>query len=140
MAAWAVSQTDRFAAALVNAGVIDWRVLAATGEHTRFEAALGGPDGSTSPITHAHRIRTPVLILHGEDDTNVPLSQADLLHHALRDRGVEHEYVVYPRENHSFLERGHQVDVLRRTREWFSRWLAPERLSSVQAGPETQPV
>jgi dipeptidyl aminopeptidase/acylaminoacyl peptidase len=140
MAAWAVTQTDRFAAALVFAGVIDWRVLAATGEQTRFDAALGGPDGSTSPITHAHRIRTPVLILHGEDDTNVPLSQADLLHHALRDRGVEHEYVVYPREGHSFRERGHQLDALRRTREWFARWLAPERLSGVRIGQETQPV
>ncbi|RSM40576.1 S9 family peptidase [Amycolatopsis balhimycina DSM 5908] len=134
MAAWAVSQTDRFAAALVSAGVIDWRVLAATGELTRFDAALGGPDGSTSPITHAHRIRTPTLILHGEDDTNVPLSQADLLHHALRDRGVEHEYVVYPREGHSLRERDHQLDGLRRTREWFSRWLAPERPVSKQDG------
>ena len=123
MAAWAVSQTDRFVAALVSAGVVDWRVLAATGELTRYDAALGGPDGSTSPITHAHHIRTPVLILHGEDDTNVPLSQADLLHHALRDRGVEHEYVVYPREGHSFRERAHQLDGLRRTREWFSRRL-----------------
>ncbi|OXM69110.1 S9 family peptidase [Amycolatopsis vastitatis] len=140
MAAWAVTQTDRFAAALVSAGVIDWRVLAATGDLTRFDAALGGPDGSTSPITHAHHIRTPVLILHGEEDTNVPLSQADLLHHALRDRGVEHEYVVYPREGHSFRERGHQIDVLRRAREWFSRWLAPERLPSVRIGQEARPV
>ncbi|MEV7098272.1 prolyl oligopeptidase family serine peptidase [Amycolatopsis sp. NPDC051045] len=121
MAAWAVSQTDRFAAALVGAGVIDWPLLAATGEHTRFEAALGGRENS--PIAHADRIRTPVLILHGEDDTNVPLSQGELLHRALRDR--EHEYVVYRGENHSIRDRGHQLDVLHRTREWFTRWLTP---------------
>jgi dienelactone hydrolase len=121
-AAWAVTQTDRFAAAVVGAGVIDWPLLAATGEHTRFEAALGGADNS--PITHAHRIRTPVLILHGEDDTNVPLSQAELLHRALRESGQAHEYVVYPRENHSIRERAHQVDVLDRTRAWFSHLLA----------------
>jgi dipeptidyl aminopeptidase/acylaminoacyl peptidase len=125
VAAWAVGQTDRFAAALVMAGVIDWALLAATGEHTRFEAVLGGPDDSTSPITHAGRIRTPVLILHGEDDPNVPLSQAELLHRALCDGGVEHEFVVYPRENHSIREREHQLDVLRRTREWFSLRLTP---------------
>lgn len=122
MAAWAVSQTDRFTAALVGAGVIDWTLLAATGEHTRYEAALGGRDNS--PITYADRIATPVLILHGEDDTNVPLAQGELLHRALHDRA--HEYVVYPREGHSFRERGHQLDVLRRTREWFSRWLTPD--------------
>jgi dipeptidyl aminopeptidase/acylaminoacyl peptidase len=120
LAAWAVTQTDRFAAAVVLAGVIDWPMLAATGDHSRFEAALGGTENS--PITHAHRIRTPVLILHGENDTNVPLSQAELLHRALADR--EHEFVVYPREGHSFRERGHQIDVLDRSRAWFSDLLA----------------
>lgn len=119
-AAWAVTQTDRFKAAVVGAGVIDWPLLAATGEHSRFEAALGGRENS--PITHAHRIRTPVLILHGEGDTNVPLSQAELLHHALGDR--HHEFVVYPRENHSPRERAHQIDILDRSREWFSDLLA----------------
>ncbi|WP_410642570.1 S9 family peptidase [Amycolatopsis sp. lyj-346] len=120
MAAWAVTQTDRFKAAVVSAGVVDWPLLAATGEWGRFDLALGGRENS--PITHADRIATPVLILHGEDDTNVPLSQAELLHHALGDR--EHEFVVYPREGHSILERGHQVDFLHRTRAWFSRLLA----------------
>ncbi len=119
-AAWAVTQTDRFKAAVVGAGVIDWPLLAATGEHSRFEAALGGRDNS--PITHAHRIRTPVLILHGEGDTNVPLSQAELLHRALGDR--HHEFVVYPRENHSLRERDHQIDALDRSRAWFSDLLA----------------
>ncbi|WP_225440382.1 alpha/beta hydrolase family protein [Amycolatopsis eburnea] len=122
-AAWAVARTDRFKAAVVGAGVIDWPLLAETGEHSRFEAALGGKENS--PITHAHRIRTPVLILHGEADTNVPLSQAELLHDALGDR--EHEFVVYPGENHSIRGRDHQIDVLHRTREWFSRWLTPAR-------------
>ncbi|MDX3188758.1 prolyl oligopeptidase family serine peptidase [Streptomyces sp. MN03-5084-2B] len=120
MAAWAVTQTDRFKAAVVNAGVIDWPLLAATGECGRYDLALGSRE--RSPITHAHRIRTPVLIVHGEDDANVPLSQAELLHHALGDR--PHEFVVYPREGHSLRERGHQLDFLHRTREWFSRWLA----------------
>ena len=119
-AAWAVTQTDRFAAAVVLAGVIDWPLLAATGEHSRFEAALGGAENS--PITHAEKIRTPVLILHGEDDTNVPLSQAELLHCALGEK--HHEFVVYPREGHSIRERGHQIDVLDRSRAWFSHLLA----------------
>ncbi|MEU4520260.1 prolyl oligopeptidase family serine peptidase [Amycolatopsis sp. NPDC024027] len=120
MAAWAVTRTDRFKAAVVSAGVIDWPLLAATGEWGRFDRALGGRENS--PITYADRIATPVLIVHGECDTNVPLSQGELLHHALGDR--EHEFVVYPREGHSFRERGHQLDLLHRTREWFSHLLA----------------
>ena len=44
-------------------------------------------------------------------------------HRALTHFGAEHELVIYPRENHSFTERAHQIDVLERTRSWFTRWL-----------------
>jgi dipeptidyl aminopeptidase/acylaminoacyl peptidase len=135
MAAWAVTRTDRFRAAVVGAGISDWGMLAATGEGGAFEAALAGstgwegvgphPHDRLSPVSHAARIRTPVLIMHGAEDTNVPVSQAEFLHRALVRFDVEHEYVVYPRENHSIRERAHQLDVLRRTRAWFDRRLAP---------------
>ncbi|WP_156755892.1 alpha/beta hydrolase family protein [Actinokineospora pegani] len=135
MAAWAIGQTDRFRAALVGAGVVDWGMLAATGENGQFEAALGGstgwsgigphPHDAVSPISFASRIRTPVLILHGAEDTNVPLSQGVYFHRALRHFGTEHEFVIYPRAGHSIRERNHQLDVLRRTRAWFDRWLRP---------------
>jgi dipeptidyl aminopeptidase/acylaminoacyl peptidase len=133
MAAWAVGQTDRFKAALVGAGVTDWGMLAATGENGAFEAALGGsfgwegagphPHDRLSPVSYASKIHTPVLILQGEQDTNVPLGQAVYFHRALRHFGVEHEFVVYPREGHGLSERGHQLDALRRARAWFDRWL-----------------
>ncbi|MEU7676580.1 prolyl oligopeptidase family serine peptidase [Micromonospora taraxaci] len=135
MSAWAVGHTDRFRAALVGAGVVDWGMLAATGENGQFEAVLGGSTGwsgvgphrhdAVSPVSFASRIRTPVLILHGAEDTNVPLGQAVYLHRALRHFDVEHEFVIYPREGHSIRERNHQLDVLRRTRAWFDRWLRP---------------
>lgn len=133
MSAWAVGQTNRFRAALVGAGVIDWDMLAATGENGQFEVALSGSNGwsgvgphphdAVSPISFASRIRTPVLIVHGAEDTNVPLGQAVYFHRALRHFGVEHEFVMYPREGHLFEERNHQLDLLRRTRAWFDRWL-----------------
>lgn len=133
MAAWAVGQTDRFRAALVGAGVIDWGMLAATGENGQFEVALGGstgwsgigphPHDANSPISFAGHVRTPVLILHGAEDTNVPLGQAVYFHRALRQFGVEHEFVIYPREGHAIRERNHQLDLMRRTRAWFDRWL-----------------
>ncbi|WP_433320308.1 prolyl oligopeptidase family serine peptidase [Micromonospora sp. CA-269861] len=135
MSAWAIGQTDRFRAALVGAGVIDWGMLAATGENGQFEAALGGstgwsgigphPHDAVSPISFASHMNTPVLILHGAEDTNVPIGQAVYLHRALRHFDVEHEFVIYPREGHSIRERHHQLDVLRRTRAWFDRWLQP---------------
>lgn len=133
MAAWAVGRTDRFKAAVMGAGISDWGMQAGTGDWAFIDAALGGSTGwegpgphlhdRNSPISNASRIRTPVLILHGEQDTNVPLGQALHFHRALRHFGVEHEFVVYPREGHGLQERAHQLDALRRIRAWCDRWL-----------------
>jgi len=134
MAAWAVGQTGRFKAALMGAGISDWGLQVGVGELGTQEAGLGGSCGwespgphrhdQLSPISYAAKIRTPVLILHGQQDTNVPVGQAMYFHRALDRFGVEHELVIYPREGHSIDERSHQIDLLRRTRAWFGRWLA----------------
>jgi len=133
MAAWAVGRTDRFKAAVMGAGISDWGMQAGTGDWGILDATLGGSTGwegpgphlhdRNSPISYASRIRTPVLILHGEQDTNVPLGQAVYFHRALRHFGVDHELVVYPREGHGLDERVHQIDALRRIRAWYDRWL-----------------
>ncbi|MFS8096668.1 prolyl oligopeptidase family serine peptidase [Lentzea alba] len=116
MAAWATTQTDRFKAALVGAGISDWPKQIATGEWGAFEAALGD-SAEHSPITYAHRIRTPLLIVHGADDTNVPLEQAELLHAATKHS----ELVVYPGEGHSIRQREHRLDLLNRARRLFAK-------------------
>ena len=132
-AAWAVGHTDRFRAAVVGAGISDWGMPAATGEHGAVEAGLSGsvgwegagphPHDAVSPISFASRIVTPVLIVHGEQDTNVPVDQAVYLHRALRNFGVEHEFVVYPGEGHGVDHRANQIDLLERTLAWFDRHL-----------------
>jgi dipeptidyl aminopeptidase/acylaminoacyl peptidase len=133
MAAWAIGQTDRFKAAVMAAGISDWGMLVATGEGATLDAALSGscgwegtgphPHDQVSPVSFASKVRTPVLIVNGEDDTNVPVSQAIYFHRALSWYGAEHELVIYPREGHGLVERNHQLDLLRRTRAWFDRWL-----------------
>jgi dipeptidyl aminopeptidase/acylaminoacyl peptidase len=133
MAAWAVGQTDRFKAAMMMAGICDWGMLAGTGEYGSMDGVLAGsfgwegtgphPHDRVSPISFASKVRTPVLIVHGEDDTNVPLGQAIYFHRALSRYGAEHELVVYPREGHGLAERNHQRDLLLRTRAWFDRLL-----------------
>lgn len=135
MAAWAVGHTDRFAAAVMGAGISDWGVLGASSEGGIFDLPLRESSGwegvgphrhdELSPISYASAVRTPVLIVHGEGDTNVPLSQSEYFHRALRHFGVTHEFVVYPREGHAFVERTHRLDLIRRTCAWFDRWLMP---------------
>jgi dipeptidyl aminopeptidase/acylaminoacyl peptidase len=135
MAAWAVTQTQRFRAAIVGAGVSDWGMMTLTSDLPGFERALGGSvpwDGVgphrhsvLSPIAFTRAVTTPVLILHGERDTRVPVSQAIGFHRALREAGTPTELVIYPREPHGIGERAHQVDLLRRVRAWYDRWLRP---------------
>ncbi len=133
LTAWAVTQTDRFRAAVMGAGVSDWGLMAATSDLPTFEAALGGSlpwDGPGphhaafgSPISYAARRSTPLLILHGAEDERVPVSQAVSFHRAVRDQEAPVQLVTYPREPHGIRERRHQEDVMRRVREWFDRWL-----------------
>ncbi|MFJ1756420.1 prolyl oligopeptidase family serine peptidase [Kitasatospora sp. NPDC088134] len=133
LAAWAVARSDRFRAAVMGAGISDWGMQAGTGDWGRLDAELGGSTGwdgpgphrhdRNSPISYAAAIRTPVLLLHGEQDTNVPLGQAVHFARALRHFGVDHELVVYPREGHGLFERAHRLDALHRLRAWFARHL-----------------
>ncbi|MGD0065485.1 MAG: prolyl oligopeptidase family serine peptidase [Streptosporangiaceae bacterium] len=144
MAAWAVGQTRRFKAALMGGGISDWSMQVGVGELGTWEAALGGSCGwespgphrhdQLSPVSYASKVSTPVLILHGQQDANVPVGQATYFHRALDRFGVEHELVIYPREGHSIDERSHQIDLLRRTRAWFGRWLADPALQASGSG------
>ncbi|MFB9313417.1 alpha/beta hydrolase family protein [Nocardioides plantarum] len=133
MTAWAVTATDRFKAGVMGAGVSDWLLMAETSDIPDIEAVLGGGtpwDGPGphraavgSPISHAARRRTPLLILHGADDVRVPHSQAVAFRRALRGQDAPLEMVTYPREGHLVRERRHQVDLQRRVVAWFDRFL-----------------
>ena len=137
MTAWAVGQDApdrvRFRAGVMGAGVSDWGMMVAESDIPTSEAGLGGSTGwegpgphqhdAISPISFAHRVKTPILLLHGEQDARVPISQARFFAQALRHHRVPNELVVYPREPHGLQERNHQIDALRRTRAWFDRWL-----------------
>ena len=133
LAAWAVGQTDRFKAVIMGAGISDWSMQVGVGELGNQERVLAGSYGwesagphehdRHSPISYASRVRTPVLLLHGEQDQNVPLGQALYFARALSHYQVENQLVVYPREGHGIWERAHQIDVLHRSVAWFDRWL-----------------
>ncbi|HLI51776.1 MAG TPA: S9 family peptidase [Thermomicrobiaceae bacterium] len=135
MTAWAVTQTDRFKAGIMGAGVTDWGMMSMTSDMPTFESVLGGDrpwDGigphhfaTLSPISFAKNAKTPLLILHGENDARVPVTQAIGFERALREQGVNVKLVVYPREPHGVRERNHQLDILRRVRDWCDLWLKP---------------
>ena len=89
------------------------------------------PDLYLRASTH-HRlseIRTPLLVLHGSEDTRVPPVQSEAVVEQLRQHGVEHEYVVYSGEGHGFRKREHRIDAYERLANWFERHLGPQQPS-----------
>ena len=132
MTAWAVTQTDMFKAVMMGAGISDWRSFHGKTSLSEWDVMYygdadpwetDGPFQRFSPINYVKRVRTPTLIIHGEEDLDVPVEQGHMFYRALRDLGVETQLVVYPREPHGFQEKNHQLDLGRRISEWFARYL-----------------
>jgi dipeptidyl aminopeptidase/acylaminoacyl peptidase len=123
---------DRFAAGVSVVGVVSWTTMYET---TRGDLRdylvreLGDPAKDAdlfrerSPLTHASKIRAPLLILQGANDPRVPRGEAEQVVTALREGGKMHEYHVYDGEGHGFRVTENRIDALRRTLDWFDRHL-----------------
>ena len=132
MTNWVITQTDRFKAAVSAASVSNLISFYATSlyqdlVHAEFS---GFPwDGNFdllwhwSPLAHVAQVTTPTLFLHGEQDNDVHITQAEEMYTALRRRGVEATLVRYPREGHGISEPKHQLDRTERTLAWMEQYL-----------------
>jgi dipeptidyl aminopeptidase/acylaminoacyl peptidase len=137
MACWAITQTDRFAAAIPQAVVSDWLSFHLTTNIGQFDRLFldsdpydpAGEYPARSPVMHAHRCKTPTLIMHGAEDLCTPLGQAKELYNALVEADCEVELVVYPREGHGWLEHDHQLDAWKRIQAWLDRHLGTSGVS-----------
>ncbi|HVL22885.1 MAG TPA: S9 family peptidase [Thermomicrobiales bacterium] len=131
LAAWTITQTDLFRAAVVGAGVANLVSDHGAGDIAEYNTLIH-PDhpyqswdiyADRSPVRHASRVSTPTLIVHGENDTRVSVTQGQEFYRALQVCGVETQFVRYPREGHGFQEYRHQIDLLRRIEAWLTTHL-----------------
>ncbi len=133
MTAWLISQSDRFTCAVAARGVYNLLTEHSTSDaHELIEIEFDGYPWDLyeelwfhSPLAHAHKINTPLLILHSELDYRVPISEAEQLFAILRRQKKIVELVRYPREGHELTRSGeprHRVDHMTRTLEWFNRY------------------
>ena len=79
----------------------------------------------SSPLAWLEDWRSPVLVIHGDDDRNVDFSQTVRLVEALRERKVEVEQLILPDEVHSFLSWSSWISAFRASADFFDRKLAP---------------
>jgi dipeptidyl aminopeptidase/acylaminoacyl peptidase len=130
MSAWAITQTQRFKAAVVGAPVINQLSELGTEEDPSGDIDFFGVPYEhldllqrISPITYIKNAKTPTLILHGTEDTDNPIGQSKELFAALKYYGVECEFAIYPREPHGFREEKHNVDRMQRILRWYDSHL-----------------
>ena len=129
MTAWTITQTNRFKAAMVGAGITNLFSMYSTNDLPGYLAGYFGAEpyddleaySRVSAMTHVRRAKTPTLIMHGAEDRRVPPGQAQELYMGLRKSGAPVEMVLYPREPHSLQEPRHQLDKMRREYAWFSK-------------------
>jgi dipeptidyl aminopeptidase/acylaminoacyl peptidase len=118
--------SDLFAAGVDIHGVHDWNVGIRT--FVPNYNTLEQPDSAavafrSSPMSSIDGWRSPVLVIHGDDDRNVSFIETVTLVDALRKRGVHVEQLVFPDEVHSFLLYANRVAALQAAGEFFERKL-----------------
>jgi len=132
MAAWAVTQTDRFKASVSGAPMTDLAF-----EYGSERASINAYDTwfmgtpyenldlfiQRSPVTHVKHVKTPTLLLCGENDAIDPVEQCHQFYRGLKRYRVDTELVIYPREGHGIREEKHQLDVLNRMIDWFETYV-----------------
>jgi dipeptidyl aminopeptidase/acylaminoacyl peptidase len=131
MTHWLISQSDRFRAAVAANGVANQISAAANCDQGAVwtpRLGWGRPPADferlwrQSPLAHADRITTPLLMLQGEADLRCPPADNEQLFVALRARERTVEYVLYPEESHLMQAIGRpdrRIDMLERTERWF---------------------
>jgi len=117
--------SDLFAAGVDLHGVHDWSdwFHDVMGEDDRFHPEELRLAYESSPVADVKSWRSPVLLIHGDDDRNVPFQQSVDIAEALRGKGVEVEEFILPDEVHDFLVHAHWLEVYRRTAEFLERKL-----------------
>ena len=136
MSNWIVTQTDRFNAAVTIRSISNMYTKYGCSDIGWYgnKAGFGGRDlwdsedfiMERSPIRYAPRVKTPILIIHSEEDYRCPMEQAEQWYVALKRLGVTVEFVRFAGENHELSRSGkprNRIDRLNFIVGWFQRYI-----------------
>jgi len=131
MTSWIITQTKRFKAAVVGAAVTNLWSFTGTADIPGFlpDYFSGEPWENFeayrkhSPMFHVKGVTTPALVLHGEADVRVPVSQGFEYYNALKRQGVTTKMVTYPRTPHGPREPKFMLDIMNRHIDWLEKYV-----------------
>ena len=128
---WLITQTNEFKAAIPTAGIanlVSYNYMTYYNQYEEMEFGQFLHQGNLidvawerSALKHIAAAHTPTLIIHGENDNDVPIAEAEQLFIALKDVGVETVFLRYPREGHGLSEVKHQIDATDRSIAWYEK-------------------
>jgi dipeptidyl aminopeptidase/acylaminoacyl peptidase len=131
MSMFAVTQTNRFKAAVAGAGIANWQSYYGENSIDQWMLPYFGASVYDDPAAYAREsainfiknVKTPTLVVVGDRDGECPAPQSYEFWHALRDEHVPTQLVIYPNEGHGFVNPAHRQDVMDRAVEWFARYM-----------------
>jgi len=131
MTMFAVTQTQRFKAAVSGAGISDWKSYYGENSIDQWMTPYFGASVYKDPAVYAKssaidfigQVHTPTLAVVGDRDGECPAPQSFEFWHALRDEHVPAQLVVYPNEGHGFANPEHRTDALVRALDWFAKYM-----------------
>lgn len=131
ISAFITTNSDRFRAVSVGAGISDWVTYYYKTDITSFCLQYLGATpwadpavyALTSPMTNINKAKTPTLIQHGENDLRVPITNAHKLYRGLKDRGVPVRFIIYKGFGHGITKPKENLAVLTHNWQWFARYI-----------------
>jgi dipeptidyl aminopeptidase/acylaminoacyl peptidase len=144
---WAVTQTLRFKAAVASSGISNLVNLAYTHwapdymqeEYHGYpwQDDIAASLWAHSAVAHIENVKTPTMLIHGEEDGDVSVAEAETMYNALRQVGVQAVFVRYPREGHGLREPVHVVDAMERSLDWYDYFIKGKPATALR---EMRPV
>jgi len=142
---WLITQTNEFKAAIPVAGIanlISYNYMTYYNQYEEMEFGQFFHQGrlmdeawERSALKHVANVHTPTMLVHGENDPDVPIAEDEQYFVALKDVGVDTIMVRYPREGHGVREIKHQIDLMDRSIAWYEKHFPPagnEHVTNVQ--------
>src|SRR5262245_12884092 len=135
LSTWLITQTNIFKAAIPTAAITNIISYNYMTYYNQYEAMTWGVyphQGNLmdtllqrSALRHVANAHTPTMLMHGENDNDVPIAEAEQFIVALKDVGTEAIMVRYPREGHGIRESKHVVDQIDRSIRWYEKHFPP---------------
>jgi dipeptidyl aminopeptidase/acylaminoacyl peptidase len=131
LSTWIITQTHIFKAAIPLApitNIISYNYMTYYNMYEQMEwgvlphqADMMDVLWERSAMKHVAKVKTPTMLIHGENDNDVPIAESEQFFIALQDVGVETVFVRYPREGHGLREPRHIVDLMDRSVAWYRK-------------------